>query len=289
MTDIWLNGAFVPPDRAISANDRGFLIADGVFDTALVVGGRVFRMEEHLDRLVAAAQMLEIPVTRERLQAAMSALAEKQVHGSIRLTVTRGPGPRGIALPPDPHPTILGSAAPLTPGLMFAPVRLHVSSIRRNETAPTARVKSLAYLDAVLANHTARQKGADEALFLNTRDHVACSALANVFLLKDGVIWTPPLADGILDGITRRWVLTHGPDFGLRVHERSLDLGDLAGGTVFLTNSLRLLSPGILDPSVGAKPNGPVTDLMVGLCQAIAGECGDDPRSLGARLAPDRN
>jgi len=286
MTDIWLNGAFARCDGAIAANDRGLLLADGVFDTALVLGGRVFRMDEHLDRLVAAAGHLEIPVARDDLQSAMSALAERQVNGSIRLTVTRGPGPRGFALPADPRPTLLGSSAPLTPSAMFSAIRLDVSSIRRNETSPTTRVKSLAYLDAVLANHAARQAGADEALFLNTKDRVACSALANVFVLKDGELSTPPLADGVLDGITRRWVLAHTGEFGLTGRERSLGLADLAGATVFLTNSLRLISPATLDPSTIGQPDGPLTTLMIGLCQAIAAECGVDPRALGAAVEP---
>ncbi|MEC5324027.1 aminotransferase class IV [Aurantimonas sp. A3-2-R12] len=286
MTDIWLNGAFAPCDGAIAANDRGLLLADGVFDTALVLGGRVFRMGEHLDRLAGAAGRLEIPVARKDIQAAMSALAERQVNGSIRLTVTRGPGPRGIALPPDPRPTLLGSSAPLTPSAMFSTIRLDVSSIRRNETSPTTRVKSLAYLDAVLANHAARQVGVDEALFLNTKDRVACSALANVFVLKDGELSTPPLADGVLDGITRRWVLAHAGEFGLAVRERSLGLADLAGATVFLTNSLRLVSPATLDPSTIGQTDGSLTPLMIGLCQAIAGECGIDPRALSAVVEP---
>ncbi|WP_206454570.1 aminotransferase class IV [Aurantimonas marina] len=286
MTDIWLNGAFAPCDGAIAANDRGLLLADGVFDTALVLGGRVFRMEEHLDRLAAAAGRLEIPAARNDLHAAMSALAERQVNGSIRLTVTRGPGPRGIALPPDPRPTIFGASAPLTPSAMFSAIRLDVSAIRRNETSPTTRVKSLAYLDAVLANHAARQAGADEALFLNTKDRVACSTLANVFVLKDGELSTPPLADGVLDGITRRWVLAHAGEFGFTVRERSLALADLAGATVFLTNSLRLISPATLDPSTIGRPGCPLTTLMTGLCGAIAGECGVDPRALGAAVVP---
>ncbi|MCP3056667.1 aminotransferase class IV [Aurantimonas marianensis] len=286
MTDIWLNGAFAPCDGAIAANDRGLLLADGIFDTALVLGGRVFRMEEHLERLAAAAGHLEIPVARQDLQAAISALAERQVNGSIRLTVTRGPGPRGIALPPDPRPTVLGSSAPLTPSAMFSAIRLDVSPIRRNETSPTARVKSLAYLDAVLANHAARLAGADEALFLNTQDRVACSALANLFVLKDGELSTPPLADGVLDGITRRWVLAHAGAFGLAVRERSLGLADLRGATLFLTNSLRLLSPATLDPSSIGQPDGQLTSLMTGLCEAIAAECGADPRTLGAEVGP---
>lgn len=282
MSEIWLNGAFAPSDGAIAATDRGLLLADGVFDTALVLGGRVFRRDEHLDRLVAAATALEIPINREDLLAAMAALADRQVNGSIRLTVTRGPGPRGIALPAHPRPTILGSAAPLAPGVMFSALRLDVAAIRRNETSPSARVKSLAYLDAVLANHAARQRGADEALFLNTKDRVACSALANVFVLKDGELSTPPLADGVLDGIIRKWILAHCGDFGIIARERSLTLADLADGSLFLTNSLRLLSPATIDPPLAGPPTKLFADLAVGLCRAIADECGVDPRPLGA-------
>ena len=207
MDEIWIDGGFAAAPGAVAANDRGLTLPDGVFDTSLVLGGTVFRQEAHLDRLMAAAASLAIPADRAALEMAMTALAERRGDGAIRLTVTRGPGARGLAFPADPQPTLIGTTAPLAAATMFAPLRLHVSDIRRNETSPTARVKSLAYLDSVLANHAARQVGADEALFLNGAGRIACSALANVFVLAGSEIVTPPRDDGVLDGIVRGWIL----------------------------------------------------------------------------------
>jgi len=284
MAAIWLEGRFVEPEGAIAANDRGLLLADGVFDTALVLGGRVFRKDAHLSRLEAACAALAIPVLRADLEAAMTALAARQGAGSIRLTVTRGPGPRGLKLPPTPHPTIFGSSAPLAPGAMFAPLTLHLTAIRRNETSPTARLKSLCYLDAVLANREAAEAGADEALFLNTAGRLACSALANVFVLDGKVLTTPPLADGVLDGVTRGWVLAHAGRFGLDAREETVSPDRLEDCPLVLTNSLRLIAPAAL--SGGPRPAGDarLLDLMTGLCEAIGAECGADPRDLGAAL-----
>ncbi|MCW7544712.1 aminotransferase class IV [Aurantimonas litoralis] len=282
MDEIWIDGGFAPAPGAVAANDRGLTLADGVFDTSLVLGGRVFRQEAHLDRLMAAAAGLAIPADRAALELAMTALAERRGDGAIRLTLTRGPGARGLAFPADPQPTLIGTTAPLAPGMMFAPLRLQVSKIRRNETSPTARVKSLAYLDSVLANHAARQAGADEALFLNGAGRVACSALANVFTLAGTELVTPPRDDGVLDGIVRGWILDNAGAFGLSAVERSLTLPDLAAGRIVLTNSLRLIAPASLDGPV--RPAPPLRALMEGLCAAIAEECGVDPRERRAVL-----
>ncbi|MCB8838677.1 aminotransferase class IV [Aurantimonas sp. VKM B-3413] len=282
MTDVWINGRFVEPDGAIAANDRGLLIADGVFDTALVLGGRVFRRDAHLDRLAAACETLAIPVSRSDLEAAMAALAERQEAGSIRLTVTRGPGPRGLTLPPQPRPTILGSSAPLAPAMIFAPLTLHPATIRRNETSPSARLKTLAYLDAVLANIEAKAAGADEALFLNTAGRPACTALGNFFVLRGDTLSTPPCADGVLDGITRGWILANAESFGLAVREEGLSPQELESGAILVTNSLRLTAPARLVRQETRPTPEPVRALMAGLCEAIEAECGVDPRSLGA-------
>ncbi|MEF2550761.1 aminotransferase class IV [Aurantimonas sp. A2-1-M11] len=284
MDEIWINGGFEAPPGAIAANDRGFTLADGVFDTSLVLGGTVFGRTAHLDRLMAAAASLAIPAERAAIEGAMTALATRRGDGAIRLTLTRGPGPRGLTLPASPQPTLLGTSAPLAPAMMFAPLRLQVAAIRRNETSPTARVKSLAYLDSVLANHAAKQAGADEALFLNGAGRVACSALANVFVLSGEEIATPPLDEGVLDGIVRGWVLGHAAEFGLAASERPLTVEDLATGQVFLTNSLRLIAPASLGDRLPDAADPHLVRLMTGLCDAIGDECQVDPRTRGAKL-----
>jgi branched-chain amino acid aminotransferase len=285
-TTVWRNGAFVEAVAAIDAGDRGLLLGDGVFDTSLVIGGRVFLQGAHLDRLEAALGLLHMPVARADVADAMDALASREGNGSIRITVTRGSGPRGLKAPADPRPTILGSSAPLAPSSMFAPIRLGLSAVRRNETSPLSRLKSLSYLDAVLAAREVETSGASEALFLNTRGTVACSSLANVFLVDGFDLATPPLKDGVLPGILRGWVLAHAEDYGLRPIERSIPKKALdEADALFLTNSLRLVSPATLS---GKADSADVPDalrrLMEGLCEAIAAECGTDPRALGARL-----
>ena len=287
MSDVWLDGRFVPVEGAVAADDRGLLLADGLFDTALVVGGRVFRREHHLARLHGSATALGIEVTFGALEAAMDALAARQENGSVRLTVTRGRGPRGLAFPPEPKPkpTILGSTAPLAASVIFAPLRLALSGIRRNETSPTARLKTLSYLDAIIANRQARAEGADEALFLNTRGEIACSALSNVFLLRsDGTLLTPLLADGAIDGTMRRWVIEAAGQAGLPAEERSFAPGDAAGSTLFLTNSLRLIAPASLAAEAPGPPDPRLLRLMQHACEAIGQACATDPRDLGAVL-----
>ena len=284
MQTVWLDGDFREAAGAVDAGDRGLLLGDGVFDTALVLGGTVFQAERHVDRLMAALGVLQIPLERALVETAMAALAERQQSGSIRLTVTRGPGPRGLSLPPEPRPMLLGTSAPLSPALMFAPQRLAISPVRRNETSPLSRLKVLGYLDAVLALDKAKAEGADDVLFLNSHGMASCSALANLFVVDGFELLTPPLKDGVLPGITRAWIVDNAENFGLRPLERSITAKKLdAVDGLFLTNSLRLISPAALP---GGAPDVPETvrRLMEGLCEAIAAECGSDPRALGALL-----
>lgn len=286
MQNVWIDGAFVAAGASIDASDRGLLLGDGVFDTALVISGTVFRREQHVARLVAALEVLEIEVPRETIETAMTAVAERQANGSIRLTVTRGTGPRGLRFPAEPRPTVFASSADLSPSMMFAPIRCAVSDVRRNETSPLSRLKSLSYLDAILASRRAEREGASEALFLNGRGVAACSSLANLFVVEGFELVTPPLKDGALPGITRGWILDNAEDFGLRPIERPIPAKSLAAAdSLFLANSLRLVSPMTLSGKASsADVPEPVLRLMEGLCEAIAAECGTDPRSLGAIL-----
>ncbi|WP_375464162.1 aminotransferase class IV [uncultured Methylobacterium sp.] len=236
-----VEGTTVPFDLA----DRGLTLGDGVFDTALALGGRVAFEAAHVDRLTAAAAALGFPVAPDRIRAAMRALAATGERLAIRTTLTRGAGPRGLAPPADPAPTLFATAAPSAPGTAFAPLRLWPAQVRRNETSPTARLKSLGYLDAVVSAASARAAGFDEALFRNTGGAVACAGTGNVFAVFGATILTPPLTDGVLAGIVRAEILTAvAPGCGLICEERSLTPADLErADTVFLTNSLRLLAP----------------------------------------------
>jgi branched-chain amino acid aminotransferase len=242
---LWRDGALSEdPLAPFDLGDRGLLLGDGVFDTALALDGRVAFAAAHRDRLVAAAAALGFAVEPARIDQAMRALAAQFPQAAIRTTVTRGSGPRGLKPPAEPRPTLFASAGPLAPGLAGAPLRLWPTQIRRNDTAPTARLKTLGYLDAVLAAREAAEHGFDEALFRNTKDAVACGGTGNLFAILDGRLVTPPLTDGVLDGIVRAEILRLAPACALACQERSLTLDTLMrADAVFLTNSLRLLAP----------------------------------------------
>ena len=242
---VWIDGA--PHDTSVvpfDITDRGLLLGDGVFDTALVLGHAMAWRAAHVSRLVAGCRAIGFAPDETRIQAAIDALLPGVVDGSLRLTLTRGPGPRGLAPPLAPRPTVLATTAPLRPTTLFAPMALHLTAIRRNDTSPTARLKSLGYLDAVLAAREAAAAGCDDALFLNTLGRVACTGTGNIIALFGDHLVTPPLTDGVLDGITRASILATCGAIGVEPSERSLSLEDLlAADAVCVTSSLRLVAP----------------------------------------------
>ena len=199
--------------------------------------------------------------------------------GSVRTTVTRGSGPRGLAPPEPACPVWWIAAAPRQAGSGFAPVSLHPSAIRRNETSPCSGLKTLGYLDAILAAREARARGFDEALFLNTQGRLACAGTGNLFAVLDGRLVTPPLSDGVLPGIVRAQVLGLAESLGIGTAQRSLSLDEvLAAEAVVMTNSLRGLSP-VTAIGTTAFPGGheTVAALSHGLRRLIAEECGGAP------------
>jgi len=279
---IWYNGrlfdtSIVPFDLA----DRGLLLADGLFETMIVVGGIAFRLADHLDRLMAGAEIIGLSVDRDRLQEAVTALAPHASGGGVlRLTVTRGPGPRGLAPPPASLPTVIAAITEWRRELIFQPVSLALTSVRRNPFSPLSRIKSLAYLDNVLGLQDARRQGADDAVFLNVAGAVACASAGNIFVIRGDAVVTPPIADGVLPGITRRLVLSIGERLGLQAREASLSLDDLQrADAVFISNSVRLVSP--VHAIFGARlPQGgdrPAEEVLRHIAALIEDECGANP------------
>lgn len=276
---LWRDGALTPGTTApLDHTDRGLTLGDGLFDTALALGGRVAFEEAHIARLVASAATLGIPAEAERIRAAMRSLAGQGERLAIRTTLTRGSGPRGLKPPEDPHPTLFATAAPSTRAVAFAPLRLWPTAIARNDTSPASRLKTLGYGDAVLAAGEAASAGFDEALFCNTRAHVACAGTGNLFALFGPTLVTPPLADGVLAGIVRAEILFElAAGCGLRAEERSLGLSAFLGAdAVFLTNSLRLLAPvtAIGDKAFPGAGHAAVASLMAALRARVAQACG---------------
>ena len=242
---LWYQGAVHEDHRAtFDFTDRGLLLGDGLFETMVVLGHRAFRLDDHLDRLLAGARELRIPVDRDSLEVPVAALARRAPDGSgvVRLTVTRGTGPRGLRLPPEPKPTIFASLAPWQLKEQLPQARLAIATGRRNPNSPLSCLKSLAYLDNVLALDEAQARGADDALILSTSGHVACASAANIFAIRNDTLLTPSLQDGVLPGITRRLVLAMAPAIGLAPREVSMQLPDLLNAdAVFTTNSVALI------------------------------------------------
>jgi branched-chain amino acid aminotransferase len=241
---IYLNGTIVPPDFArIDPADRGFTLADGLFETLRAYRGKPFRLEDHLVRLESSAQALGIPLLFDAVmiaEAARELLEANDLNdgdAAIRITVTRGTGPRGLAPPADVKPTLMittSGYAPLPDACSAV-----IVGIRRNEGSPLSQMKSLGYLDNVLAARAAADRGAEEAILLNNAGRVAGAARANIFAVLDGRLLTPPLSDGVLPGIARRVVLELAEALRISTQEASLSPADLAGAReIFLTNSL---------------------------------------------------
>jgi branched-chain amino acid aminotransferase len=248
---IYLNGHLLPDDQTrIDPADRGFLLGDGIFETMRSYRGRIFRLDAHLDRLFSGAEFLGIPVPlmRDELARGLSATLEanqlSKRGASLRLTLTRGPGPRGLNPPPRPQPTVLITAAPLTQ-TSFPPAKAIIANdIRRNEHSPSSKIKSLNYLDNILARQQAEQSGADEALLLNTAGNLAEASTANLFIVKNGTLQTPPIGDGALPGITRSVVLELAAKLGIPAQETSITAYDLPrADEAFLTNSIIEIRP----------------------------------------------
>lgn len=236
----WLNGQLLAAGEArIDPADRGFTLGDGLFETIRVRDGAAVWLDRHLARLAEGSAVLGIPARFDDVALAEACAAviaaEGIAAGVLRLTVSRGTGPRGVLPPAAPSPTVLiAGHAGLPPQ---SPVALVVArGTCRNQASPLSRVKSLNYLDAVLARREAAERGADDAVMLNTVGRVAETSIANLFARIDGAWATPPVEEGALPGIMRAEVLTR-----LEAVERPLTVEDLRRpDALLLTNALSI-------------------------------------------------
>lgn len=228
----------VPP--SLPADDRGFTLGHGLFETILWAGGGFAHWDAHLDRLARGCAVLALPkpdrdACRRGAEAALGE-AGAPARAAVRLSWTAGSGGRGLDLPATLEPRLVVTATAASPP--EGPATLATASVRRNETSPASRLKTLAYLDNVLARAEARVAGADEALMLNTQGQVACAAVANVFWIAGEVVRTPALDCGVLDGTLRAEVLRACARLGVACEEVRAGPEALDGVPVFLTNSL---------------------------------------------------
>lgn len=276
MTTVWVDGEFVEPDRsAIRPLDRGFTLGDGLFETMRAYDGRVFRLREHLARLEAGLLRIGLPVPIGLEDAVLETLAASgHRDAAVRLTVSRGPDDEGGRAATS-HPTVVVSARHYAPDPRWyeTGIRAAVVSGRVNEFAATAGLKQIGYLEPILAQAEARAAGADEAIRLDTRGHVAEGGMSNVFLVERGVLRTPPPSCGILPGITRATILELAGAQGLDVYTAPIPPTALErAAEIFITSSLRELVPvtRISGRQVGDGRPGPITLGLLAAYRALA-------------------
>jgi branched-subunit amino acid aminotransferase/4-amino-4-deoxychorismate lyase len=224
----------------VPVNDRGFSHGLGLFETILMLGGRPAFWKAHLKRLRASMNRLGWQQTQlPSLHDAML-LCDVQHHGvdSVRLKINVSGGVGQLAAPSQgTHRSVLMTTAPLAKPA--APLRATLSPWRRNELSPLAGLKSTCYAENLLALEYAAAHDCNELLWLNGRGELCEACTANVFLVLDGVLLTPPLSSGCLPGITRAWVIKNARNLGFRCKETSLTETDLDhADEMFLTNAL---------------------------------------------------
>ena len=230
---IWMNGRLVDAaDARVSIFDHGLLYGDGVFEGIRFYDGRVFRLEAHLERLErsAAAIELDVPYSRDELRDALAAVMAHAgaADGYVRLVVTRGEGDLGLDPRSCKRPTTFLAAAPLRVFAGNAGVSVVVASTRQaGPDVVDPRIKSLNYLNRLLARLEAIRAGADEAIMLNARGLIAEGTTDNVFLVRAGILVSPPASDGALEGITRDVVFELARELGIEAREQSLGTYDL--------------------------------------------------------------
>ena len=272
---IYLNGKLVPKEEAaVSVFDHGLLYGDGVFEGIRFYGGRVFRLEEHIDRLYKSARAIALDIAMtpdETARAVVQTIAANGLtDGYVRLVVTRGEGSLGLSPRSCPKPTIfiIASTITLYPEEMYKNgLKLVTCATRRiAHGALSPMVKSLNYLNNIMAKIEAEQAGAGEGLMLNEQGYVAECTGDNVFVVKNGAITTPPISAGALAGVTRAVVFEMAAELGIPMAERDITRYDIyTADECFLTGTAAEIIPAVvLDsrPVNDGKP-GPVTGRLI--------------------------
>ena len=272
---VYINGLLYEKAEAkISVFDHGLLYGDGVFEGLRIYNGKVFRLKEHVDRLYESARsiLLDIPITREKMMSDIrdTVNVNEKKDGYIRLVITRGAGYLGL----DPRKTSDPQIIIIVDDITLYPTEMYekgmelvtVATIRNNPAALNPRIKSLNYLNNVLAKIEAVNAGYAEALMLNHKGEVAECSGDNIFLVRNGVLKTPATDAGILEGITRNAVMELASKSGIPVEETALTRHDLyAADECFLTGTAAEVIPVVkLDGrSIGKGTPGPVTKRLL--------------------------
>ena len=272
---IYLDGQFYDKENAkISVFDHGLLYGDGVFEGIRFYRGKVFRLEEHIDRLYLSARAicLTVPLTKaEMTEAVLETIRQNELQdGYVRLVGTRGSGDLGLnpALCPKATIFIIASKITLYPEEMYRNGLMVVTCATRRipHGSLSPMVKSLNYLNNVLAKIEAQQAGAGEGLMLNEQGYVAECTGDNIFIVKDNKVFTPPISSGALAGITRDVVCELVVDLGLPLSEPNMTRYDIyTADECFLTGTAAEVIPAVkLDGRlIGDGKPGPVTRKLI--------------------------
>ncbi|MBE3596321.1 MAG: branched-chain-amino-acid transaminase [Hydrogenibacillus sp.] len=252
-TQIYLNGQFVPKEAAVvSVFDHGLLYGDGVFEGIRAYDGNVFRLKAHIDRLYESAKaiMLDIPHAPEEMEAiVLETLRKNHLRSAyVRIVVSRGTGDLGLdpAKCPRANVIVIAEALALFPKELYERgINVVTVSTRRNRSdVLSPAIKSLNYLNNILAKLEAKNAGADEGLMLNTEGYVAEGTGENVFIVKNGTLFTPPVYVGVLKGITRAAVIELAKELKIPVVETPLTLHDVyTADEVFFTGTAAEIVP----------------------------------------------
>lgn len=278
---VHIRGQIVPPENAlVSVLDRGFLYGDSVYETISTVGGRLFALPEHLERLLRSAERIGlVPPPREEISRAVAetVAAAGNAESRVRVMITRGEGPLDLDPASATRPELVVIVAPLggpTPAMYEKGVAVEIVSVERNHPrAIDPAVKSGNYLNNVLALAEARRRsGAHEAILCSPSGSLAEGASSNLFLVSGGVVKTPALSVGVLDGITRAVVLRICREAGIPALEvEHLAPDELrAADEAFITSAARGVLPvTVVDRQpVGTGVPGPITRRLRQLFQA---------------------
>jgi branched-chain amino acid aminotransferase len=283
---IYMSGKLVPPKAAtVSVFDHGLLYGDGVFEGIRTYNGRVFMLEEHIDRLYRSAQAiaLVIPLTKQAMARAVvkTCKANKLRNGYVRLVVTRGVGELGL----NPYLCKTPQVIIIADGIQLYPRKFYetglsivtVGTLRNHVGAVNPRIKSLNYLNNVLAKIEAINSGVVECIMLNTQGYVAEASGDNVFIVRGNTLVTPPCWCGALEGITRAVVMELAAEHGYEVKEDVLTRYDLfTADEVFLTGTAaEIISVVNIDRRpIGSGKPGPITRKLAASFSELARRVG---------------
>ncbi len=286
MTMVYLNGAFIPAAEArVSIYDGGFLHGAGLFETMRADHGRIFRIDAHLDRLLASAEKLGLPIERPDLPLSkdFDELLERNELKSarVRMTVTAGslyPGDESTPL------TVCVTAAalpPYPPEMLAKGISVMITTFTQSTTDPLAGHKTTNYLPRLLALRHAQRFHCMEAFWFTPENYLAEGCISNVFVVRGGAAATPPLNTPVLPGIARAVVIGLAGELGIDVQERRLDINDvLDADEIFVTNSSMQVMPvcRVEKKDIGAGKPGPVTArLREAFLARVERECGGGP------------